>query len=400
MQISVHTLGCKLNQAESEELKKELLEKGHQTAVFASGEDIAVIRACAVTIDASRATRELVRKAKRTGARVVVVGCLENRDMPEIDFVAANNNEVLNIINKEGGKLVAKLSNKNCLQQSRPHRTRAFIKIQSGCNFNCAYCVIPAYRGKNQSLPAKEIISKIKIATREGYQEAVLTGVNICQYRESEVDLAKLLKKILRETKIRRVRLGSLDPRLITNEFIRLFSNKRLMPHWHLSLQSGSDKILKKMNRLYTAKQYLEIVKKIRNNNPVFSITTDIIVGFPGETKKDFLQTCQLARRVGFSKIHVFQYSPRPGTKAADMKNQVPDKIKKERSKHLAQIAEETANEYEQRLVGLNREILFENKKTGKWFGYLPEYMRVAYPSPTKLHNKTIKIKIKKEYFV
>ncbi|MBU0546261.1 tRNA (N(6)-L-threonylcarbamoyladenosine(37)-C(2))-methylthiotransferase MtaB [Patescibacteria group bacterium] len=440
MKISFHTFGCKLNQAETEDLKNELVEAGHFVVPIESGEDIAVVRGCAVTMGASRSTREMIRRLKRSGAYVVVLGCLENNGLPEIDFVAKDNEEVaehlealcINLSGKFGplsvglprrfaprndrvklgvGLLPAKgwqalLSRRN----DRVNRTRAFVKIQTGCNFNCAYCVIPSFRGKSKSVPVDEILKKIYKMERDGFKEAVLTGVNICQYcdktpssspfkRGRSLMITELLRNILQKTKIPRIRLGSLDPRLISGDLIKIFLDNpnRLLPHWHLSLQSASNDTLKQMGRHYTAQKYREIVNELRAVNPLFSVTTDIIVGFPGETEQDFETTCDFAREMQFSKVHVFPYSKRANTPAEKMSDQIQDKIKTERAKKLIIIADGVAKKYARQLIGQVRPILFEKKSHSNagrnvWLGYTPEYVRIKYQSDENLENVIKKV--------
>ena len=359
MKISFYTLGCKLNWAETEELKKDLINLGYFVVPYDTEEDICIIRGCGVTCGASQKTRNIIRHSKRQGAYVIVIGCVEDKNLSEIDFLAKNNQGLIKHIKT---KFVFNSLNSYQISDSIVERTRAFIKIQTGCNFNCAYCIIPSFRGKNQSISPTQIIKKINQAVADGYKEVVLTGVNICQYHfstraleHSSTDLADLLEMILKKTKIERIRLGSLDPRLISNKLINLYSQSlnlfpmkygipysvgtiiksfnRLLPHWHLSLQSGSDTVLKRMNRNYTAKKYLDIVKKLRAEYPLFSFTTDIIVGFPGETDEEFKQTCEFVKAVEFSKVHVFPFSARPKTVAANMSDQINDKTKTKENK-------------------------------------------------------------------
>ena len=373
MKFSIHTLGCKLNQAESDEIKTELKKFGHVCVPFSEKSDVAIIRACAVTAGASQTAREMIRRAKRQGSFVIASGCLENRDLPEIDYIAETAGDII--------KKIKELDCHACLPIGRSvptglprndktalERTRAMIKIQNGCNFNCAYCVIPKFRGKSRSESASLIIEKIHRAENNGYKEVILTGVNICQYRDGETDLASLLQDILLNTKIERIRLGSLDPRLITPELMKLWKNNpRLVPHWHLSLQSGSDTVLARMNRGYDTKKYLTIVKKMRAWKKNFSFTTDIIVGFPGETENEFKETCSFVKKNQFARVHIFPYSVRPNTKAALNKNFVQDKIKTERAKKLSAIAEETGKQFANKFVGKKCEVLFENKKNAPW---------------------------------
>ncbi len=392
MKIAILTLGCKLNQAESDEMKRIFRSKGYQIVGRHAKADVSVIRACAVTMGASQTARELIRKEKKNGSFVIACGCLENSDLPEIDFVAKNDLTVLKKIDSLAKK--NKYSNKKNNTEELS-KTRSFVKIQSGCNFNCSYCIIPKFRGKSKSVPSKSIIKKILALEKEGYKEIVLTGVNICQYKDGNSDLAELLKLIKEQTKIERIRLGSVDPRLVTNNLVNIYlSDKRFMPHWHLSLQSGSDEILKKMNRGYTAEKFFDIIKRIRKINNLFSFTTDVIVGFPGETEADFKKTMELAKKAMFAKIHVFQYSPRATTPAVNLPNQIQDIIKKERSRMLILTAEMTAKKFTKKFVGKFREVLFENKKTGYWLGYTPEYLPIKYKSKINLNNQIKNIKI------
>lgn len=390
MRISLHTLGCKLNQAESNEIKDQLRGQGHFIVPFNRPADIAVIRACAVTMNASQTTRELIRQAKKRGSYIIASGCLENRDLPEIDFIAETPGDIIKKI-----KVLSKeyaTSSVQCFEEPAD-RTRAMIKIQNGCNFNCAYCVIPSFRGKSISVPAHDVVNKVIQAEKKGVKEVILTGVNICQYRSGKIDLAGLLISILQQTEIGRVRLGSLDPRLITPDLIAVFKNPRLMPHWHLSLQSGSDAVLKRMNRGYTIKQYFAVVKKMRSKYPLFSFTTDIIVGFPGETNDEFAQTLSFINKIGFVKVHAFPYSKRPNTLAEKM-TQVHDKIKTERVKRLIKFADRVAIKYTAKLKGKIRPVLFERKRDGYWIGFAPEYIQVKYRSKRNLKNIVQEVKV------
>jgi len=393
MNISYHTLGCKLNWAETEELKNELEKLGQTTVPFLTNEKIAIIRACGVTCNASQSTREYIRRAKKMGKIVIALGCLENKDLPEIDYVLHTNEAaietVMNIAESEPIE-------KNTKTKKYLDRTRAFLKIQTGCNFACAYCIIPRFRGQTESVPAKKIIEKIKQLEKEKYKEVTLTGVNICLYRDGKTDLAGLLKKILKNTKIERIRLGSLDPRLISENLIKLYPDNRLMPHWHLSLQSGSDTVLQRMRRGYTTQQYTLIVEKLRNRYPLFSLTTDIIVGFPEETSEEFSQTEKFIEKIQFSKVHIFPFSPRPQTAAFEMKKQIQENIKKERCAKLRQIAEKTAQKFTQQFIGQRRPILWESKQGKNWEGYTPEYLRVFIKSTKNLRNKITTIKLDK----
>lgn len=399
MKISFYTLGCKLNQAETDDLKKELLKKGFLIAPWGEKTDVAIVRACGVTMGASQTTREIIRSANRNGALVIATGCLENNDLPEINFGAKTNEEIIDfLLNLKQECKTSDFKSK----KTDVDKTRAFIKIQNGCNFNCAYCIIPHFRGRSLSIDPKIIIEKIKTAHADGYKEVVLTGVNIGLYNYQKINLTAFLKLVLQKTKIERIRLGSLDPRLITSDFIKLYKNPRLLPHMHLSLQSGSDSVLKNMNRNYTAQKYYKIVELARALNPLFSFTTDIIVGFPGETEQDFADSCEFVKKVGFAKVHVFPFSPRPKTPAAEMKNKVQDKIKTERVKKLIALSKKVGEEFAKKFEGKTRPVLFENKKSGFWFGYTPEYLRIKKTASQNLENKIkpVKFSSKKDILI
>jgi len=393
MRVSFYTLGCKLNQAETDELKEGFLALGFDIVPFGAEEDIAVIRACGVTCGASGRTRQIIRNAKRNGAYTLVTGCLEDKDLPEIDTIQKTNEEILAHV-----KACFELPEKNAEGENIVlQKTRGFVKIQNGCNFACSYCIIPHFRGKATSISKEEVLEKVKRAEEKGFQELVLTGVNVCQYLHEGINLARLLDYVVSNSKMPRFRLGSLDPRLISDELISVFEKhkERLLPHMHLSLQSGSNEVLKAMNRTYTAEKYLEIVKKCRAFHPEFSFTTDIIVGFPGETDEEFEESVEFVKKVEFAKVHVFPYSDRPGTEATKLGKKVDGKIKKERVAKLIQIADETAKQFEKKLHGQLRPVLIENKK-GKFFeGYTPEYTRVEIDSDDDLTGKIVEIKIK-----
>lgn len=405
MKISFRTFGCKLNQAETDMLKQDLLEKGFFIVPFGQKADISIIRGCGVTCSASQRTREAVRQAKRLGSYVIVNGCVENVDLSAIDFVADTIEGVISHCEEERARRQNDFD--EFFQLSCNHdkiKTRKFIKIQTGCNFQCAYCIIPTFRGKSNSEPVEKIIKQIRQAEKDGFKEIVLTGINIGQYcfkNEKIISFVDLLKIILQETIVQRIRLGSLDPRLIDDELLELYikrdmMNSRLMPHWHLSLQSGANSVLKRMGRGYTTEKYLTIINKIKKFNPLFSFTTDIIVGFPGETADEFRETCDFISQVGFSKVHVFPFSPRPKTPAIKLKP-IQNSIVSKRVKKLTKIVDEVGNKYKQQLIGKNSQVLFENQKEGNWFGYCAEYVKIKHKSATNLENSIKNIILKKD---
>ena len=387
MKISLTTLGCKLNQAETDSLQQDLLDRGFSVVGFDSEEDISIIRACGVTCSASQSTRELIRRVKRKGIFVITTGCLENTDMKEIDYIGKNNTDIIKFIEQMVPS--DKIDSPSTEQATILNKTRKFIKIQTGCNFQCSYCIIPSFRGKSKSIKASKIIKDINNATETNCKEVVLTGINICLYNDNDVNLAKLLQLILEKTTIKRIRLGSLDPRLITDDLIKIYLDNpnRLMSHWHLSLQSGSNAVLKTMHRGYTTEQYSAIVQKIRKQNPLFSLTTDIIVGFPGETDKEFEKTKQFIEQIQFTKIHIFPFSPRPKTEAAKLK-QLHNQTVTNRCSELKKTANTVSADFAKKFIRIKRPVLFESKKDGVWHGYTPEYIRVSCKSSENLTNE------------
>jgi threonylcarbamoyladenosine tRNA methylthiotransferase MtaB len=392
MKIAVYTLGCKLNQAETDELKESLQNEGFFIVGWKNKADIYVVNACGLTAGAEQGTRQIIRQAKRRNheAKIFVTGCFGQK-ISEVDYYSKNLSDILKKIK------MAHSTNKKANGLPRfllENRTRAFIKIQTGCDNFCSYCIIPYFRGKPKSVNAQKIIAAVKRKVNEGYKEIVLTGVNICKYHFHGTNLDRLIHKILRETSIQRIRLGSLDPSLINDNFISLFHDPRIMPHLHLSLQSGSNRVLKLMNRKYTARQYLSLAKKIKNKFPLVGFTTDIIVGFPGETEKDFRDTYLLAKKVGFFKIHIFPYSRRPNTAAARMPDQINEKIKENRFFRLQKIADITRKKFIKKMIGQTVPVLFEERKNNFWFGHAPNYLRIKSPETKNLNNKIISIKI------
>lgn len=425
MKIALYTLGCKLNQAESEELKETLQKEGFFIVDWKNKANVYIVNACGLTTGAEQGTRQIIRQAHRQNpkAKIFVTGCFE-QNMPEVNFYTKNQNELIKKIKNaastpEYGACSASDarqapqsgdSAKQALPSiNRPSKTRAFIKIQTGCDNFCSYCIIPYFRGKPKSVNALKIISTINRKVTQGFKEIVLSGINICKYKFTETDKRKLTTRInadhksdlvlltmeiLRRTAIPRIRFGSLDPSLINDNFFSLFHNPRVMPHMHLSLQSGSNHILKLMNRKYTIQKYLSLVEKIKKQFPLMGFTTDIIVGFPGETEKDFRETCRLVKKVGFLKVHIFPYSPRPGTTATKMAKQIDEKIKKERFARLKKIAEKVKKNFIKKMIGQTVPVLFEKKVNDTWFGYTPNYLMVRFQSNENLKNKIKNITI------
>jgi len=392
MKISCITLGCKLNQAETDILKQSLLQRGFSIISLDKKPDLVIVRACGVTCNASQTSREMIRKFKKQYIYTIATGCLEDTDLEQIDFHAKNNDDVVKHLEEIQSHFSDTYTK---LPDQTQDKTRKLIKIQTGCNFQCSYCIIPKFRGCSRSISMEKIIQDIQDCEKENFNEIILTGVNICQYNDDDNDLASLLKNILKQTNIPRIRLGSLDPRLITEELLTLYNENqdRLLPHFHLSLQSGSDDVLLSMKRNYTAKQYKNIVRNVRKFNPLFSVTTDVIVGFPTENDFEFKKTIDFVKKIQFTKVHIFPFSPRPDTTAFNMKP-IHNQTVTNRAKELDRVVKKGSNKYMQQFIGKELPILFELQKNNTWYGYSPQYFRIKHKSKQNLANVIKKIVI------
>ena len=398
------TLGCKVNQYETNAMAQKFLEKGYKVIeeYEQNGEkpDICIINTCTVTNMSDRKSRQMLRREKENNEKVIVVavGCYaqvakeELKKIPEIDLVLGNNEKV-DIV-----KYVEDYINENennieieDVMQSRlfsdfgditfTEKTRAVVKIQDGCDRFCSYCIIPYARGRVRSRKPESIISEITKIAEKDIKEVVITGIHIASYGKDfkeEYKLIDLLEEINKIDGIERIRLGSIEPLLITDEFVeRLKKLDKICHHFHLSLQSGCDETLKRMNRRYTTEQFREIVKRLRNAYNDVNLTTDIIVGFPGETEEEFEKTYQFLDEIKFYKMHVFKYSQRKGTKAAVMQNQIPGDIKELRSRRLIELSNKNEFEINQKYIGKKVEVLFEEEKEGVFKGHTANYILV-----------------------
>ncbi len=398
------TLGCKVNQYETNAMAQKFLEKGYKVIeeYEQNGEkpDICIINTCTVTNMSDRKSRQMLRREKENNKNVIVVavGCYaqvaknELNKIPEIDLVLGNNEKV-NIV-----KYVEDYINENennieieDVMQSRlfsdfgditfTEKTRAVVKIQDGCDRFCSYCIIPYARGRVRSRKPESIISEITKIAEKDIKEVVITGIHIASYGKDfkeEYKLIDLLEEINKIDGIERIRLGSIEPLLITDEFVeRLKKLDKICHHFHLSLQSGCDETLKRMNRRYTTEQFREIVKRLRNAYNDVNLTTDIIVGFPGETEEEFEKTYKFLDEIKFYKMHIFKYSQRKGTKAAVMQNQIPGDIKELRSRRLIELSNKNEFEINQKYIGKKVEVLFEEEKEGVFKGHTANYILV-----------------------
>ena len=433
------TLGCKVNQYETNAMAQKFLEKGYQIIEEITPEnedikpDICIINTCTVTNMSDRKSRQMLRrmKEKNPSTIVVAVGCYaqvakkELAKIPEIDLVLGNNEKVEivkyveeyinnHINNVELDDVMYSKEFSDFGDVTYTEKTRAVIKIQDGCDRFCSYCIIPYARGRVRSRKPENIISEITQIASKGIKEVVITGIHIASYGKdfamskdnklTNYRLIDLLEEINEIQGIQRIRLGSIEPLLITVEFVeRLKKLEKICHHFHLSLQSGCDETLKRMNRRYTTEQFKEIVRLLRNAYSDVNLTTDIIVGFPGETDEEFNKTYQFLKEIKFYKMHIFKYSPRKGTKAAVMPNQINGDIKEERSKKLIELSDRNEIEYNKSYIGKNVEVLFEEEKDGMYKGHTQNYIMVYCQSKENFDNKIIDVvceKAEKEHII
>jgi threonylcarbamoyladenosine tRNA methylthiotransferase MtaB len=401
VRIFIDSLGCKLNQAEAERLARDFMAAGHELVSSPETADIYVLNTCTVTHIADRKSRHLLRLARRQNpyALVVATGCYAERAPEEL---ARLEGVSLVVGNRDKPGLAQSLADSGYLSvaegttfpEAVGFRTRSFVKIQDGCANFCAYCIVPLVRGRETSLPASGVVNEIKARVAQGYREVVLTGVRIGVYRDGGSDLAGLVRRILAETDIERLRLSSLQPQELTPELLRLFRDGRLCPHLHLCLQSGSDSVLARMKRRYTTAEYRQAVWLAREAIPDVAITTDVMVGFPGETEAEFEESLSFCREMAFARIHVFSYSRRKGTMAAAMPGQVGDAAKRERSQRLLALAGESAQGFHRRFLGETMPVLFEQQAGGVWSGLTGNYIKVYLKSRADLTNQLLSMRL------
>jgi len=408
MNIAFHTLGCKVNQYESEALQEKFKAKGHTIIPETDVADVYVINTCTVTGLADRKSRQFIRRLRKLNPDCIlaVIGCYAQLQPDEIAAlegvnIVAGTNEKAGLVElvegyaKDKGVEVHRRFYEDLTEfeeigmpVSMDSRTRAYMKIQDGCNRFCSYCVVPYARGNIRSRSPEKILEEAERLLEAGYKEIVLTGINTALYgAENDKAQGQGLERIISELdKLKgdfRIRLSSLEPTVIDVFMVkRLLKYKKLCPHFHLSLQSGSDQILKAMKRNYSSKEFLDIISALKNHDPGFAVTTDIIVGFPGETEENFMDTCKLVQTAGFSKVHVFKYSKRTGTLAASMPDQVNPAMKNRRSAELLKIEAETGKQFLINQIGTKRQLLVEeiHNQTGIMSGYTENYIRVYVP--------------------
>ena len=420
--VAFTTLGCKVNQYESNAMAQKFIENGYELIEDENrSADIYIINTCTVTNMSDRKSRQMLRrvKEKNKNAIVVAVGCYAQvakddlEKIPEIDLVLGNNEkaDILKYVNDYILENKKELKMEDVLQTKEfvefgditfTEKTRAVIKVQDGCDRYCSYCIIPYARGRVRSRKPENIISEINKIAKKGIKEVVITGIHIASYGKDFKDnyrLIDLLEDLNEIDGIERIRLGSLEPLLITEEFMeRLVKLEKVCHHFHLSLQSGCDETLKRMNRRYSTEEFRNIVNILRRFYQDVVLTTDIIVGFPGETEQEFEKTCEFLKEIKFYKMHVFKYSPRKGTKAASMPNQIDGNIKEARSKKLIEISSENERYYNNKYIGKEIEVLFEEKKNGTYHGHTKNYLLVYCEADENLENKIVKVKCKEAF--
>ncbi len=418
MNVYFYTLGCKVNQYETQEMSEILEREGYTIIYSVSDAQIAVINSCTVTAESVRKTRQTVRRIKKQNPDCIIVltGCASQaekhiiNDLPEVDILMGNRSNT-----KIADAISSYLESKKFTDFYIEHKTgdplnscgitrfdghtRAFLKIQDGCDRFCSYCLIPTARGRSRSKSLEDIDNELQCLAENGYNEIVFVGINLSDYgKKTPYSLPDALMLAEKYDNIKRVRLGSLEPDHISDEMIeRLSEVTKLCPQFHISVQSGCNSVLKKMNRHYTAEEYEVLANKLRKTFADATITTDVLVGFPSETEDDFKTTCEFIKRVGFEKAHVFPYSVREGTVAAKME-QLEKNVKEHRASELIKIADNIREEYLKRQVGKKTEVLFETAKDDYIEGYTKNYTPVRIYGNNDLKGKIIEVTITGAY--
>lgn len=416
MKVKFYTLGCKVNQYESQAISEALAKRGYETVTEGKA-DIFIVNSCTVTASADQKTRQAVRRFKRNNpdSIVVLTGCMpqaypeKSKELLEADIILGNRNneETANAIEqylKYGSRVFEIKEHKKGDSFSGTtisrfeERTRAYIKIQDGCNRFCSYCIIPYSRGRVRSKPLEELKDELKTLAEGGYKEVVLVGINLSSYgSDIGITFPEAVKAANDTEGIERVRLGSLEPDHLTDEVIeKLAECEKLCPQFHISLQSGCDNTLKAMNRHYTADEYRQICRKLRESFRDCTLTTDVMVGFAGETEEDFRESLDFVKEIAFEKVHVFPYSVRKGTRAESFSSHIDKKIKEERSRLMSQTAEEIRFDFFRKQIGKKYSVLFETKdKDGYYCGHTANYIPVKAKFSEEMCHRTADVVIK-----
>lgn len=409
--VGILSLGCKVNTYESEYIRNILEQRGYEIKDFTDKCDIYIINTCTVTNTSDTKSSKMLRRARKENpdAIIVAMGCFieSNKDnpIPGIDIVIGNRDKdkVPDLIDeylKNKERIIRLYKGRTDIFEdmyitSFPGRTRAFVKIQDGCDNFCSYCIIPFVRGKCRSKDKDKVIEEITALVNNGYKEVVLTGIHTGSYgRDLDISFADLLNEIIKIEGLKRLRISSIEATELNEDVLNILKNSNIIvDHLHIPLQAGSNEILKSMNRKYDLKYFEDKIAEIRSIRPDISITTDIIVGFPGETKELFKETLNTVRRINFSKVHVFPYSERKGTKSERLPNKIPTNIKKDYVKRLIELSKELEIEYASKFIGKELEILVEQTKDGFSYGHTSNYLNVKVKGNLP-HNELIKVKI------
>ena len=409
--VGILSLGCKVNTYESEYIRNILEKRGYEIKDFSDKCDIYIINTCTVTNTSDTKSSKMLRRARKENpdAIIVAMGCFieSNKDnpIPGIDIVIGNRDKdkVPDLIDeylKNKERIIRLYKGRTDIFEDMyitnfPGRTRAFVKIQDGCDNFCSYCIIPFVRGKCRSKDKEKVIEEITSLVNNGYKEVVLTGIHTGSYgRDLDISFADLLNEIIKIKGLKRLRISSIEATELNEDILNILKNSNIIvDHLHIPLQAGSNEILKSMNRKYDLKYFEDKIAEIRSIRPDISITTDIIVGFPGETEELFKETLNTVKRINFSKVHVFPYSERKGTKSERLPNKIPSNIKKDYVKRLIELSKELEIEYASKVIGKELEILVEQTKDDFSYGHTSNYLNVKVKG-TLPHNELIKVKI------
>ncbi len=408
--VALYTLGCRVNQYETEAMAETFIKKGYEAVDFEDYADVYVINTCTVTNMGDRKSRQMIRKAKRKNpdSIIAVAGCYAQVSPDEaaaiegVDVVVGTSDKgrIADLVeeyekNKKKIKMVENIMNVREFEELQideyQDRTRAFLKIQDGCDRYCSYCLIPFARGPVRSRKPENIINEVVKLADKGFKEVILSGIHVASYGKDigDVTLLDVIKGINEVEGIERIRIGSVDPTFFTEKVIKEIAKiEKLCPHFHLSLQSGCNETLKRMNRHYTSEEYKATVEGLRQAFPDVSITTDVIVGFPGETDEEFESTYKFLKDIRLSKMHIFKYSPRKGTRAAQYKEQVPPEVKEQRSKILLELDSELERAFIEKFISRKMDVLFEEMNGEISNGYTKNYIKVSVNSEDDISGK------------
>lgn len=415
--VAFHTLGCKVNQYETEAMMELFAAKGYSIVDFDQKADVYVINTCTVTNFGDKKSRQMIRRAKKQNPDGVmaVVGCYaqvapeEVMGIDGVNMIIGTNDRHRIVERVEAYQdeqvqvnLVTDIMQVREFEElsvaNLKDRTRAYLKIQEGCNQYCAYCIIPYARGPIRSRKPEDVVKEVEQLVKNGFKEIVLAGIHVASYGKDlgDIDLLKIIEMVHTMEGLERIRLSSIEPTILTEDFVeRLAQLPKVCEHFHLSLQSGCDETLKRMNRKYTTDQYKIVVKRLRKIMPQVAITTDIIVGFPGETEEEYEQTYGFVKEIGFSQIHVFKFSPKEGTPAAKRKDQIDPGSKEIRSNRMIELGEQMEHDFLGNYQGQTLEVLFEEKDgKGCYEGYTRNYVKVLVASEKDLKNQLVTIRI------